>query len=356
VAERLRADGHSEVAFVGTPDGQEARLVTEAGLEFHGIPSKGFDRSRPLSLVVAAAVLAISTLKAVMLLRRLRPDVVAGFGGYVSMPVGIAARLLGVRLVLQEQNSVPGLANRFLSRWAREVGVTYEQSAAYLRHPDRVVLTGNPVRPAFLEADRLTGRQALGVPGDAVVLLVFGGSRGARHINQAVVAGLASLLAVPDSFVVHVAGREEAEEVRSSVAVLSVDHERYRIYDYIEDMGAALAACDLVVARAGATSIAEITAVGRASVLVPYPYATDDHQTKNAQALSAAGGALVFSDDALDRPEFIEAVTALLSDAGRRATMAAASRSLGRSDAAERVARMIRAETVSREHEPAKER
>lgn len=343
MADRLRADGHNEVGFVGTPEGVEARLASQAGLRFYGIPSRGFDRANPASLIVAVAVSLISIVRAVVLLRRLQTDVVVGFGGYVSLPLGIASVLLRRPLVLHEQNSVPGLANKVLSRWAAAVGVTYLESQPYLRHPDRAIHTGNPVRRAVLAADRESGRRALGVPEDAVMVLVFGGSRGARHINQVVADGRSALLAVPGAYIVHVAGREEVAAVRARVANgAATDDARYQVLDYIDDMGSALAASDLVIARAGATSIAEITALGRPSVLVPYPFATDDHQTTNARALEDAGGAIVFADSDLDGGEFIGAVTSLLLDAPRRATMAAASKALGRPDADMLVAEMIR--------------
>lgn len=349
VAERLRAEGH-EVAFVGTPDGLEARLVEEAGIAFFGVQARGFDRARPLTLITSSALLLRSLSRARSLIRTWGPDVVFGFGGYVSLPVGFAALIRRVPLVLHEQNSVPGLANRVLSRWARAVGVTYEASIEHLAHPERAVVTGNPVREAVLRADRERGRAALGLDPDATVLLVFGGSRGARHLNETF-AGMASRLAALTSLqVVHVAGRIEAAPVAERVASELGDVSgRYNVADYIDGMGDAIAAADLVVARAGATSIAEITAIGRASVLVPYPYATDDHQTLNARAVADAGGALVFADAEIDGAPFAEAVTGLLEDADRRDGMARAAAMLGRRDADERVAALATGTGVLRE-------
>ncbi len=344
MAELLAEDGRSEVGFVGTPGGVEARLVSEAGVRFYGLPARGFDRARPWTLVTASVILAISAIRALLLMRRFQPDVVVGFGGYVSIPVGLAAVVSGRPLVLHEQNSVPGLANRVLSRWAHSVGVTYESSVAYLKHPGRAILTGNPVRPAVLAGDRALGRVALGVAPDATMLLVFGGSRGARHINQAVIDGKDALLALENVSVVHIAGRSEGDTVRRRFGEDGREMSpRYAIHDYIDEMGSALAASDLVVSRAGATSIAEVTALGIPSVLVPFPFATDDHQTKNAKAVAEAGGAMVLPDAELDSPAFIETVTALLADADKRATMAAASRSLGHPDAGQNVADMVRA-------------
>ncbi len=342
----LTEDARDEVTYIGTPNGPEARLVAEAGIAFEGLPARGFDRARPFSLLVALAILGVSTLRAVSRVLHDRPDVVVGFGGYVCIPVGLAAALTRTPLVLHEQNSVPGLANRFLARWADVVAVTYPGSTAYLARAAQVVETGNPVRPAILVADRERGREALGVPQEAVVLLVFGGSRGSRHINEAVVAAREGILAVPGVHVVHITGRDEHDAVVSALGGGDTACDRYHLHDYVDDMGSVLAAADLVVSRAGATSIAEITALGRPAVLIPYPYATDDHQTLNARAVTERGGAVMIEDDRLDSDDFVGTVTTILRDAEMRATMAAASAALGRPDAARRVADVITAAAV----------
>lgn len=335
------AEGH-DVTFVGTPDGLEARLVPEAGIAFASVPARGFDRARPLTLITSSVLILTSALRAASLIRKTRAEVVLGFGGYVSLPVGLGAVLRRVPLALHEQNSVPGLANRVLSRWARSVGVTYEGSLAHLAHPERGVVTGNPVRESVLAADRARGRAALGIDPDVTVLLVFGGSRGARHINDTFVGLVTVLMAQSSLQVLHVAGRIEAASVAERITVaLGGEDPRYRVVEYIDAMGDAIAAADAIVARAGATSIAEITAIGRAAVLVPYPYATDDHQTLNARAVADAGGAEVVADSDLGTERFTEAVLTLVCDESKRDAMAAASASLGRRDATERVMALV---------------
>lgn len=342
MAARLEAGGH-EVAFVGTPDGLEARLVPEAGIRFLGVRAAGFDRGNPLTLVTSTVRILLSVLRAGRVIGESRADVVLGFGGYVSLPVGLAAVLRRVPLVLHEQNSVPGLANRILSRWARAVGVTYEESLRHLAHPERAVLTGNPVRTAIVTAERDRGRETFGLAPDAVVLLVFGGSRGARHINDTLVTLAPELMALPSLQVLHSAGTIEAASVVSRVTeALEGDTSRYAVVDYIEDMGDAIAASDLVVSRAGATSIAEITAIGRAAVLVPYPFATDDHQTLNARAVAEAGGAVVVADEDLGSERFRSVILEILGDKDRRSAMAEASAALGRPDAVDRVVALVR--------------
>jgi UDP-N-acetylglucosamine--N-acetylmuramyl-(pentapeptide) pyrophosphoryl-undecaprenol N-acetylglucosamine transferase len=352
VAEQFAA-APDEVLFVGTPDGLEARIVPAAGVAFRPLPAAGFDRARPWTLVTSSLRIAASTVRAWRWLGAERPDVVLGFGGYVSIPVGLAAALRRIPLVLHEQNSVPGIANRYLSRFASAVAVTYPESAALFARPERAVLTGNPVRRAVLDADRTSGRQALGLPAEAPVLLVFGGSRGARHLNTALVALRDVLLGVSNLQVIHVAGKAEAESVRAALYKAGGDAGgRWRVLEYLEDMGSALAACDLVVARAGATSIAEITSLGVPSVLIPYPFATDDHQTKNARALVEHGAAELIADADLDGQRFGDVVVGLLGDATVRATMSAASRALGRPDAATRVADLARSAAGHRDGTP----
>lgn len=313
-----------------------------AGVAFRGLAARGFDRARPWTVITSSIRIAMSTCVAWGWLRSLRPDAVIGFGGYVSIPVGFAAVLRGVPLVLHEQNSVPGLANRVLSRWAKATAVTYEESIGLLKHSERAVLTGNPVRQSVLDARRDRGREALGLGAGSLVLLVFGGSRGARHLNAAVVAMRDRLEKVPHLQVVQIAGRAEAAQVREALKAGGDLSGRWRVVDYIDSMGDALAACDLVVARAGATSIAEVTALGLPAVLVPYPYATDDHQTGNASSMVAHGAAVLVTDAELDGSRLGDVVVSLLGDEGTRATMAAASRQLGRRDAAARVADVVR--------------
>ena len=349
MAERLVAE-HDEVVFVGTPNGFEARLVPERGVPFLALEASGYDRARPLTLVTSSLRIALSTFRAWRRIGAKRPDVVIGFGGYVSIPVGFAAVLRRVPLVLHEQNSVPGLANRVLSRWARSVGVTYEESAERLAHPSRVRVTGNPVREEVFDASRAKGRNALGLPPDALVLLVFGGSRGARHLNTAVTALGKRLLAIEGLYVVLVAGRAEYETVRASLAGSAVE-ERFVVLEYVDDMGSAICAADLVVGRAGATSIAELTVLGAPCVLVPYPYATDDHQTKNARSMVDQGAAVLIRDDELDGQRFGDEVVRLLLDPRQRARMAAASLAMGRRDATAGVIRLAR-EAAGANHDP----
>ena len=336
VAARLAVDERNAVAFVGTPDGLEARLVPEAGFEFLGLAAKGFDRARPSTLLTSSLTILWSCFRGLGMLRRFKPDVVIGFGGYVSLPLGAAAAFAGVPLVLHEQNSVPGLANRVLSRWAQAVCVTYPESMSYLAYPTRAVVTGNPVRAQIPLASRDAGRRAFKLRKKDLVLLVFGGSRGARHLNTAMVDLYQRLSAVTDLKVLHIAGPGEAEQVRASLVEAAGGRQPawYSVLDYVENMGDAIAASDLVVCRSGATTIAELTVLGRPALLVPYPYATGDHQTLNAKSMVDIGAAWRVADADLGKPVFGDELFRLLSDPGRLAAMGEASHAIGRPSAA----------------------
>lgn len=340
----MAADARDRVAYVGAPASLEQRLALEAGVGFIPVRSTGWDRARPLTLLTGVLTAIASTVRCLALLRRTHTEVVVGFGGYVSVPLSLAAILSGVPLVLHEQNSVPGVANRMLARFARSVCVTYADSVAFLPHPDRAVVTGNPVRAAVSHAGRASGREVHHFEDGETVLLVFGGSRGARHLNTALVGMYARLERVDGLRVVQIAGPTEAASVRAALAATArAVPAWWQVCEYVEDMGDLMAAADLVVSRAGATTLAEISVLGKASVLVPYPYATDDHQTRNAEPFVRAGASVVVSDSELDAPVFADTLVRLLADAGSRATMESAAATLGRPNAAAAVLGVLQA-------------
>lgn len=340
----MSADARDRVVYVGAPDSLEQRLALEAGVEFIPVLATGWDRARPLTLLTGVLRAIASTVRCFGLLRRTETDVVVGFGGFVSVPPALAAILSGVPLVLHEQNSVPGVANRFLARFARSVCVTYADSVAALPHADRAVITGDPVRAGVLAADREAGRDAYGFEEGETVLLVFGGSRGARHLNTALVGLHARLKRMGGIRVVQIAGPTEAPSVRDALkgAAGSIP-DWWQVLEYVEEMGDLMAAADLVVCRAGATTLAEISVLAKASVLVPYPYATDDHQTHNAEPFVRAGASVVVRDGELDASLFADTIIRLLSGSQARSDMERAAATLGRPDAAEAVHRVLSA-------------
>ena len=319
VADALRAEG-AEVVFIGG-ERAERRLVPDAGYELRTLRVLPLPRGRPLEALRAAAIDAAALRTAARLLRELRPDAVMGAGGYVAGPVGLAAVLRRVPLVLTEADSHLGLTNRLLAPLARRVCLAFPLAG---REGPRYRVTGRPVPPPA--SDRRAARQRFEIEPDETCVLVFGGSQGARSINRAAVEAFAGAR----FRVLHAAGERDLPELRSPGP-------HYDLRGYVSDFGEALLASDLVVARAGG-SIFEIAAHGRPAVLIPYPYATADHQAENARFMERAGAAVVIPDEELSGPRLAQEVGALLADRPRLQAMARASAGLAKPDAAAQIA------------------
>jgi UDP-N-acetylglucosamine--N-acetylmuramyl-(pentapeptide) pyrophosphoryl-undecaprenol N-acetylglucosamine transferase len=331
VADELRASG-VEVSFLGTRERIEADLVPAAGYEIDFVRVRGIDRGNRLRAAAAGVEALGATAAALRALWRRRPDVVLGGGGFVAGPAGLAALLGRIPLVLTEADSHLGLANRLLAGRAQRVCLAFPIAG---REGDRYVLTGRPVPAAVLGANRSAARERFGIPPEARCLLVMGGSQGARSINECAIAALAERDG-RDFDVVHVTGRRDFADLQRRLA--DAPHgERYTLLPYEPDLGDCLAACDLVLGRAGG-SIFELTATGRPAVLVPYPHASAGHQESNAAWMAAAGAATVIRDDELDAQRLATELGALLGDAQRLTAMATASAALAMPDAARRIA------------------
>ena len=324
VADALRADG-AEVAFIGG-ERAELELVPEAGYELRTLRVQPLYRKQPLRAARAAAVDAAALLAARRLLAELRPAAVMGAGGYVAGPVGLAAVLRRVPLVLCEADSHLGLTNRLLAPVAKRVCLAFPIAG---RDGDRYLITGRPIPPPA--TDRKAARERFGIGAEETCVLVFGGSQGARSINHAAVEAFAGARVR----VLHAAGERDLPD-------LQAPGPHYDLRGYISDFGEALLASDLVIARSGG-SIFEIAAAGRPAVLIPYPHATADHQTANARYMEEAGAAIVIPDDELTPARLAAEVGGLLADPGRLTAMARASAALAKPDAAREIAREVRA-------------
>ena len=330
VAGELRDRG-AEVVFIGARGRVEAELVPAAGYEIDLISVSGIDRRNPLKAAAAAGRAAAAVPAARRILRSRAADVLLGGGGFVAGPAGLAAVSLRLPVVLTEADSHLGLANRLLAPRARRVCLAFPIPG---REGERYVITGRPVPPAVLGADRGRARDRFGIAAGARCLLVMGGSQGARSINRCALEAFAE---EPERgfHVLHLAGRRDYPELREQLdGSPAVD---YTLIEYEPDLGDSLAACDLVLGRAGG-SIFEVTAAGRPAVLVPYPHATADHQSANAAWMEQAGAAVVIPDDELDAERLEVEAGGLLTDEERLGRMAEASRGIARPDAAARVA------------------
>ncbi len=331
VADALRAEG-AEPVFLGTADRAEAELVPAAGYEIDFLRVRGVDRRNPLRAAGALALAARAVPAARAALRRRGVDAVLGGGGYVAAPAGIAALGMRLPLVLTEADRHLGLANRMLARRARRVCLAFPIAGL---EGERYLVTGRPVPAAIATADRGTARERFGLGAAERCLLVFGGSQGARTINLAALDGL--LRPGRPFHVLHISGTRDYDLASGRLADAGAGGEYYTLLDYEPGLAEALAACDLVLARAGA-SVFELAAAGRPALLVPYPYATGRHQHANAEWMASAGAAEVIDDAELTGELVWERASALLGDEERLAEMSAASASLAMPDAAERVA------------------
>ena len=343
VADELRASG-AEVSFLGTRERIEAELVPAAGYEIDFVKVRGIDRRNPLRATRAGFEALGAVGAARRALRRRGADVVMGGGGFVAGPAGLAATLTRTPLVLTEADSHMGLANRLLATRARRVCLAFPIEG---REGDRYLVTGRPVPRAVLEADRAQARARFGIDPDARALLVVGGSQGARSINfaaieafaeqpNALVPGMRGQVRPHDFHVVHIAGSRDYPELAHRLAA-APHREHYTLLEYEPNLGDALAAADLVLGRSGG-SIFEVVATGRPAILVPYPFATADHQTANAEWMRAGGAASVIADAELDAEGLRAEVAAVIQHPARLDEMAAAAGRLAKPDAARRIA------------------
>ncbi len=342
--EIMRRDPKSEVRFVGTARGLENKLVPQAGFELSLIDSAGLKNVGAVARARGLLVLPKSFLAARSLIRAFCPDVVVGAGGYVSGPVVLTAALMKLPTLVMESNALPGWTNRVLARFVDKAAVSFDAALPFFR--GKAVVTGNPVRREFFEIP--TRKRELG----QFSILVFGGSQGAHAINEAMIAALSSLEDLRDSLrVTHQTG--EADFGRANSGYIAAGwEERANVTKYIDNMVTAFAAADLVVCRAGATTTAELTAAGKASIMIPFPLAADDHQRKNAEALEQAGaGGMILQQD-LSGASLANEIATFVQNPERITAMEQAARQLARGDAAaavvEMIEKLVRPSTVDR--------
>lgn len=339
-----RLEPEAEFLYVGSERGLEADLVRRAGLPFAGVSAGALVGVGLRGRLRGLWRTGLGTLQALGHVRRFRPHAVLATGGFVSGPVLAAAWMLRVPIALWEGNAFPGVTVRLFSRIAGVVFIPYPEARRHFPPGARLVAFGNPVRRAVLEAQREPAREALGLPAGAEVVLAFGGSQGGRGIHQALVPVAARLLERPRFHLIHVTGARQFDEVDAlyrSVGLAPEDEPRLRLLPYLHEMPLALAAADVAVTRAGATTMAEIAARGLPAVVIPFPHATHGHQEHNARALARRGGVLMFREAELAPERLYRALTELLDDPARRDRMARALRAAAMPDAGERIARRV---------------
>ena len=330
VAEELRRrNPNASLLFVGSLYGPEERLMRQAGIPFEGLPVRGL-LGRGFKAVGAGAQMALAVGKAVGILRRFKPDVVAGFGGYAAFAPMLAARILGVPGVLHEQNAIAGASNRFLARLARRVCISLPNTSGF--DMKKCVFTGNPVRAAVsavgqVDRHRQTRR-----------LLVMGGSQGAHALNAFMLENLAEFRGAGVE-IRHQTGITDEGSVRA--AYVAAGYAPECVSAFIDDMAGAYAWADVALCRAGASTVAELCAAGLPSVLVPFPYAIHDHQTRNAEVLTRSGAAVLVPEGRMAVQHMSDILLRLLTMPGEREPMTAAALAAARPDAAARVVAVL---------------
>ncbi len=328
--EFLARDPANEVLFVGTERGIEARAIPAAGYRLKTISAAGIRGKGSLSQLKGAVMMLYGYAQSRKILKEYQPDLVLGVGGYASLPIVLAATGMQIPRFIHEQNAIPGMTNKLLSRFVKRVFITLEESAGYF--PEGLVsISGNPLRRQILD---LVAQQEPGLPCEEgkFHLLVFGGSQGAHAINMAMTEALPALAGLGERLsIVHQTGEADCDAVGSAYRKQGLPA---RVVPFISDMASAYREADLIICRAGATTIAEVTACGKACIFIPFPHATDDHQRKNAEALLKKGAAFVLLEKELAGNRLAEMITDLAGDPESVKRTGALAAGLARTDAA----------------------
>ncbi|QYR20084.1 undecaprenyldiphospho-muramoylpentapeptide beta-N-acetylglucosaminyltransferase [Paenibacillus sp. sptzw28] len=333
----------SAILYIGSPKGLESRIVPAQGIPFEPVEITGFRRKISMENVKTVLRFLKGVRRSKQLLREFRPDVVVGTGGYVCGPVVYAAAKLGIPTLIHEQNAVSGLTNQFLARYADCVAVSFKDSLQQFKRAKHVVYTGNPCATHVVRANRDKGRASLGLPPGSRIVLMVGGSRGAKAINDAMVDMAPLIGRLPGVHFVFVTGEsyyeQTMERLRKTTPKLP---ETLHLMPYLNNMPEVLSASRLVVSRSGASSLAEITALGVPSILIPSPNVTNNHQEANARSLADAGAAELIVERSLSGAMLFERIYALIENEGRLAEMGRAALALGMPQSAALIANELR--------------
>jgi len=341
MARRLKErDGKAVIMFVGSRKELDRRIFEKENFDHRLISANKMPYRVSLKTAPFAVRLLADIVQSFFILISFRPDVVVGFGGYVSWPVTLTASVLGIRKVVHEQNVVPGRANKFLFNFADSIGLSFDKSAEALGGNHRkAVVTGNPIRDSIFRDDKTAGIQRFGLSHSKFTILVIGGSQGARFINETFVKAVSGLEPEKKSLiqVIHITGIKDYEEVFRAYESSGLENRTHSFIDRIED---AYSASDLVVTRSGASAIFEIAFFGRPMILIPYPYARA-HQAENARVFEDGGAAVTIDEKKIDVDSFRRTLSELMADGSRLAGMSRSAKKLSVPDAADRLADVV---------------
>jgi UDP-N-acetylglucosamine--N-acetylmuramyl-(pentapeptide) pyrophosphoryl-undecaprenol N-acetylglucosamine transferase len=337
--------GDVKILYVGTKNGMEAKIVPEQGLDFRGIAGKGLPRRLSIELLKTTGLNIKALWETKRILKEFKPDLVIGTGGYVTGPVVITAAFFGIPTLIHEQNALPGKTNKLLARVVKKVLVAFPESARHFKNRRKVKVVGLPVREEIGKLKRETGAEKLGLDPEKKTLLVTGGSRGALSINKALIYVLEQLRAYPNLQLIWATGTATHKQILEEMSAKGIDKERFKnwqIVEYLTEMPAALACSDLCICRAGATTLAELSVAGKASVLIPYPYAAENHQEYNAKVFEDRGAAKVILDEELEGPVLWAAIRSIITDQNALDKMSARAKEIFDPQALEKIVRLCR--------------
>lgn len=320
-------DPETEVLYIGNVDGIESEVVPKAGYDFKMVTTRWFDKVNPIEFVKTGWAVSKGVRESKKIIKEFKPDVIVGTGGYACVPMLIAGHLMKIRTYIHEQNAYPGLANRTLERQVDNIFLGFDAAKQFFKHPEKHISAGNPVRKSFFTTTKREAREKLGIPQDDFVVFTFGGSLGARKINEVAFELMEIFNGHEGVSMIIGTGKWMDKDAEKMLEERNVEvKDNIRIKGYIENMDMHLLACDIVICRSGALSVAETTVAGKAAIFVPYPYATGNHQYYNAKAVADEGGALVIEEKDLIIEDVVQEVLSLKNNPEKLAAMSKASR------------------------------
>ena len=331
-----------EYLYIGTKRGLESKIVPQAGYAFESIKIEGLKRSLSLENLKTAYYMVTSVIKARKILKEFKPDVVIGTGGYVCAPVLFAASLLKIPTIIHEQNSVAGVTNKFLAKWVNKIAICFDDvKKDFASYSDKVVLTGNPRGQEVVEIQKKPEYlSSIGVETELPIVVIFGGSRGSERMNEVFVEALEGF-ADKNYHVIMVTGEVHYDKINNQITKLEKSLPNVSVFPYIKDMPQLFQNVDLVVCRSGATTLTELTALGLASILIPSPYVTNNHQEANARSLVDQGAASMILEKELNAQTMLAEIDDILLDSHKKEAMAASAKKMGITDASSRLTSMI---------------
>lgn len=350
IAQMLREKyDNAVIEYVGTKKGLETKLVPREGYKLHTVKVRGFSRSLSPVNIDAAIKAVTSVWEAKKIIKDFRPDIVIGTGGYVCWPVLKAAAKMGIPTAVHEQNAVVGMTVKMLAKYVDKVMISFEESRELFDCPEKLVLTGNPIKPEMLRASASESRKKLGFDEETPMILSYGGSLGAMMINRNVLSVIENFSEKNDVYHVHATGRGEWQEIKSKLLERGytdngdfVTKGKVTVREYIYDMPVLLSAADIVISRAGAMTIAEIAALGKASVMIPSPNVTNNHQYKNAHVLEKAGGAILIQEKDLTPDTLANALSELINNKEKLQSLKNNVRQFAVTDSLDRVEKVVK--------------